>query len=498
MNQQLFVPARHQARCARARWPCCFVLLLGLATEASANSLLLVQPGQTNRSQMQALFGEPVRKLDSQEGTAEIYEATDRGYAQVAAWYGHSDTLGFVRVKMMADLSLEEASLLFLLSNRPTVEEGNPFAMKRSETGLMQHYDQEGVHFYVRDRIVRDIWITGTEMEATRLARASGVFDGSTDSTRPGIDPDAPRGWLGGAFGVLDQSVAADLDAPTEGVLVLGSGRHSPAHRAGLLPEDVLLELDGRAIRSVEGWSERLAAKRVGQDLAMTVWRNGRRRSLSTTLVAPPNPQQIPPLFEYGQVWLGVGLQSISSSLAETLTLPVHQGVLVRSLAPDGPAAAGGLREDDIIVTVNRQPVTETSEIFDTIESLQPGDELKLTVVRDRERLPLLVRLHRVPEAYGGRLAPVESLAGWGLSLRVLNSATAVQVRVPLRHGFFVEAVAPGGPADRARLQRGDVITHVQGRCVGSFRTLQRLSAGDRLRVVVLRWGRPFVTVIYD
>lgn len=95
--------------------------------------------------------------------------------------------------------------------------------------------------------------------------------------------PAAPRVWLG----IQGEDVGDDLRAQLDlagGVLVADVAPGSPAEKAGLKKSDVVLKLDGKAVKDADGLSDFLGAAKAGQEVAVTVLRKGKEQTLKVTL----------------------------------------------------------------------------------------------------------------------------------------------------------------------------------------------------------------------
>lgn len=116
----------------------------------------------------------------------------------------------------------------------------------------------------------------------------------------------------------------------------------------------------------------------------------------------------------YAHPWLGITGQDIDNLLAETLTLPVQQGVLVQTAFRNGPAGQAGLRGGsrevevegifravriggDIIVGVDGQPVDGMDDLIAYLETRQVGEEVVLTIVRSGAEQEVVVTLEERP-----------------------------------------------------------------------------------------------------
>lgn len=114
-------------------------------------------------------------------------------------------------------------------------------------------------------------------------------------------DGEEPRPMLGIALAPLTAEVRAARGVPgSDGALVADVVRHSSAWQAGLRPGDVVLRVGPRALSTTAEVGELMAKKRVGQELSLMVWRDGRRVSLSCTLLPRPRPGAFERWVEHG------------------------------------------------------------------------------------------------------------------------------------------------------------------------------------------------------
>ena len=81
--------------------------------------------------------------------------------------------------------------------------------------------------------------------------------------------------------------------------------------------------------------------------------------------------------------WLGIEAQDMTPLLGKTLSLPYARGMLIGTVISDGPAAEAGLLPGDIVVSINGEPVRETSEVMKTISRQRPGTVIQLEGTRN-------------------------------------------------------------------------------------------------------------------
>ena len=204
-------------------------------------------------------------------------------------------------------------------------------------------------------------------------------------------------------------------------------------------------------------------------------------------------------LIEEGKVsrgWLGVTLQALTPEIAESLGMEEVSGVLVNDVAPDSPAARAGMRRADVVTAVGGRAMENGKALAREIGTMEPGDEVVVTVVRDGEPLEVAVKLGGWPDA-GGSEAVSEAPA----------PATAAGPRLGVylenRDGKLVIAsVRPDTPAAEARLRRGDVLISVDNAPVAANadvrEALRKAADAGREHALLLveRGGQPrFVAV---
>jgi serine protease DegS len=106
-------------------------------------------------------------------------------------------------------------------------------------------------------------------------------------------------------------------------------------------------------------------------------------------------------LIQYGKVirgWLGIEVQAISPSLAQTYQLPLNNGVVITGTYKDGPADSSGLLAGDIITRINGQPVGDGHAGMNFIAATRPGETVALDVVRNGTAISLNAIVGSRPE----------------------------------------------------------------------------------------------------
>ena len=158
---------------------------------------------------------------------------------------------------------------------------------------------------------------------------------------------------------------------------------------------------------------------------------------------------------------LGVAIQDVNQTLAESFGLPKPEGALVSSVQPGGPADKAGLKVGDVIRSVDDKAVVGSSDLPTMIGQALPGDSVKLAVWRKGEAVDIRAKLGDASEktAKASEKDSANEQGRLGLALRPLapNEKSAAGVA----GGLLVEAVQ--GPAALAGVQAGDVLLAVNG-----------------------------------
>lgn len=164
-------------------------------------------------------------------------------------------------------------------------------------------------------------------------------------------------------------------------------------------------------------------------------------------------------LIEYGNVRrprIGVVIDEVRPEDAEVYGLPSVSGVLVQSVDPVGPSA-GSLLAEDVIVSLDGQPVGYVSELQAEVAERRPGDRVRVTVYRDRRPVDIVVRLgeaplNNVPSVVTANDAlPTRQL---GINVELLDAEQAQRGGYPESGGVIISGVAQGSAAERSGFGR--------------------------------------------
>ena len=204
-------------------------------------------------------------------------------------------------------------------------------------------------------------------------------------------------------------------------------------------------------------------------------------------------------LEKYGEVrrgWLGVRIQNVDDSIAESLDLGPTRGALVSGTDARGPAATAGLETGDVIVGFDGHDVKESRELPKIVAQTPVGKDVQIVVVRKGKTLTKTVRLGRLDDV--GKVAatataqksppdaatPPGSTAvrgALGMTFLGLTSETRQKYEIndSVSSGVVIADVAPNSPAADKRLQPGEVLVEINQEPVSEPAT-----AADKFRAL--------------
>ena len=191
-------------------------------------------------------------------------------------------------------------------------------------------------------------------------------------------------------------------------------------------------------------------------------------------------------LVQHGKVSrgrLGVTIQEVNQSLAESFGLKQTGGALVSAVENDTPAAKAGLQPGDVILKLNGKDIGRSADLPPQVADLRPGSEARLEIWRKGQRKQISVTIGELPgekvAADGHGSADQGRL---GLAVRPLTPEERKQSN--LNGGLLVEDAS--GPAARAGIQAGDVVLSLNGEPVTGVEQLRALTGKASKHVALL------------
>ena len=160
--------------------------------------------------------------------------------------------------------------------------------------------------------------------------------------------------------------------------VVTGVAPESPAHKAGVKTDDVVLSLNGEMVESPDALRSLIESNLPGENITLALQRNAARMEVTAKLM---------PLGSVGRPMERIRLGVVTG---EPL---LRGGVRVNELDDDSTGASAGLKVGDVILRVNGTRITETNRLGDLLGDIASDNNATLTIIRAGDELPLQVRL---------------------------------------------------------------------------------------------------------
>jgi len=269
---------------------------------------------------------------------------------------------------------------------------------------------------------------------------AAGVALAQQSAPPPPEPPDEPMDQSfsifidGGAFlGVYAENISRENMAryhvnQVSGVGVTQVVKDSPAEKAGLRKDDVILRIDGENVSSVRKLNRLVSEMAPDQSVRVSFSRGGAEQEVTATVAKRSNQSFAGDLFSgRPQIWkwegkepkgfkfevppfgnrmfdddrdmaiilgnsrrIGVSTMELSKQLADFFGITGGQGVLVTSVTADGPAAKAGIKAGDVITAIDGEAVDSPGDIARAINRKKDGD-VTLTIVRNKSQQTIRV-----------------------------------------------------------------------------------------------------------
>ncbi len=226
--------------------------------------------------------------------------------------------------------------------------------------------------------------------------------------------------WLGVGVAEVTPEKVKELRLPAERGALLGKiVPDSPAAKSGLKENDVVTEINGQRVEGSEQFRRMIREIPAGRTAQLTVWRDGRQQNVAVTLgkpdagharamVAPapgtfafhmpdlPDMSVLDGLRNFnisipGRTRLGIDAEDLDGDFGNYFGAPDGEGVLVRNVFENSPAAKAGLKSGDVITSLDGDRIRNASELREKLLAKKDAKAVKLGLLRNKNEISLTV-----------------------------------------------------------------------------------------------------------
>ena len=155
----------------------------------------------------------------------------------------------------------------------------------------------------------------------------------------------------------------------------------TPASRAGLREGDIILEIDGRRMRTASELIKIIGLTPPGRKVEVKIFRDQEEKILTLETGERPCPRG--EIINDLDVWRGIRVQELTEELAEELGLaPEEEGVLISEVEAGSPAEEAGLRPGDIIKEIARIEIKSLNDFQEALRGIRVGEDALIRTAR--------------------------------------------------------------------------------------------------------------------
>jgi serine protease Do len=197
-----------------------------------------------------------------------------------------------------------------------------------------------------------------------------------------GVQLDDLQSGMGDYFGVENG----------KGVIIMNVVEGSPAEKAGIKADDIVVEFEGEAVTNMNEFRNKVAMHKPGSKIELVVIRDKQRKTITATLDELPKDEAIAATGSRGdfQETLGLTVQTLSQDMADRLGLDDVTGVVVTDVKAGSSASEAEISPGDLIMEVNRKAVRNVKEFREAIAKAQK-DGKALLRIREEDTVRLVI-----------------------------------------------------------------------------------------------------------
>ena len=243
----------------------------------------------------------------------------------------------------------------------------------------------------------------------------STTVGGGTSNARPG-DPqdmvdvtvsDEPRGWLGVSISDMtaDQAKKPKGGART-GALVTDVRKESPAEKAGIKENDLIVQFGERVVEDVADLQKAVRKSKPGSSVKATLMRGEKKMTVTVTVGKAPEAPSVASWYggaspmhlfnrkfhvSTGSSFYGLDVWELNKQMGEYFGAPNGRGVLVTAVEKESQGAKAGFLAGDVILRVGRETVEDLRDLSEGLEEFKEGDSVPVEILRRGERRSLAI-----------------------------------------------------------------------------------------------------------
>ena len=197
------------------------------------------------------------------------------------------------------------------------------------------------------------------------------------DSTVKGKKFTSGTPWLGVRLQVLNEKLEKKFKVDS-GVLITNVEEGSPAKKAGLLPGDIILQVDDKVIKTIDEILNVILSRNVGDTIKLKINRDGKELIIEVKLSSLEKYDELGSKYDI----FGLKVENISPEYVDKYDLSVNEGVVVVDVKEGSDAYSVDIQEGDVILEVDKSKVRNINDYYNIISKINPKEGVLMRIKR--------------------------------------------------------------------------------------------------------------------
>ncbi|OGS21918.1 MAG: hypothetical protein A3J83_03325 [Elusimicrobia bacterium RIFOXYA2_FULL_40_6] len=228
-----------------------------------------------------------------------------------------------------------------------------------------------------KDKLRDELGMMRAEKQCLEIESLTEIISGIIEK-----QDDCEVSWAGIEFDNLSRTQSDGMGIPFKGILITKTYKDSPAQKGGLMPKDVIIEINGRNIpaegKGARLFSDLIRSNKPGGTMNFKIIRNKEEKTFQI------EPVKYPELKQSRSSWLGITFQEVNDALYNSMNLFTDKGLLVADVEQGTPASYAKLERYDVITHVQLVEVSALGQLQDILNNL-----------KDRKTKYIILQLYR-------------------------------------------------------------------------------------------------------
>jgi len=201
------------------------------------------------------------------------------------------------------------------------------------------------------------------------------------------------RGWLGVGIQPLTPELAKNFGVKEGvGVLINEVFEGDPAHKGGIRPGDIILEVNGERVDTPSTLARVIAGFIPGEKTRILVLRDGKKTTKFIELKERKDEAVTASIPKTPEAFMGLNIEDLTPEIAKKFKIKVKKGAVIMKVEPGSTAEAEGLREGDLIKEVNRRTINTAKDFSKAMKNIKKGEAVLLRVSRENRAFFIVLK----------------------------------------------------------------------------------------------------------